>query len=143
MHFVRVIPALVIGAVSVLYSTKAVGALDDIMTKEEQQKTGVDHLTDPQKQALETWINDKLALKTPPPKKWVYLSENLNNGAQLRMSDGSLYAIAPQDQQRTSVWLTPFAAKFDESGDPNFPVKITNTITNVSVSAKQTEPPKN
>lgn len=143
MHFIRAIHVLVIGLVSFLCSSNVLGMiqLNDVMSEEDQQKTGISSLSSAQKKELEGWLNQKFVLKASMGKNMVYLSENLNGGSQIRMSDGSLYEIAPQDRQRSSLWLTPVAMTFDQSGDPNYPVKITNTIMNLSVKAKQIQPP--
>lgn len=71
------------------------------------------------------------------PKQDIYLSENIKGGTQLKFSDGSVYEIAPQDRDRAQWWVTPFTASFSSSGDSNYPVKITNTLTSSSVNAKK------
>ncbi|MBS0616199.1 MAG: hypothetical protein JSR58_06580 [Verrucomicrobia bacterium] len=71
------------------------------------------------------------------PKPEIYLSENIKGGTQLRFSDGSVYEVAPQDRGTTQFWITPFSATFGPSTDTQYPVKITNTVSGTSVSAKK------
>ena len=94
-----------------------------------------------QKKELESWINQKFTLKVSDKTKQLYLSENIQSGTQLRLSDGSLYEVMPEDRQKASFWLTPFQVKVEQTADPNYPYKITNTITLVGVRAKQINPP--
>ncbi len=68
------------------------------------------------------------------------LEQNLQNGSQLQLSDGSIYEIAPTDKAKTTFWLTPIAITVSQSTDPQFPVLLTNTLTGVSVRAKQVRP---
>ena len=82
-----------------------------------------------------------VATTTTPKQAEIFLSENINSGTRLRFTDGSLYEVAPQDKSRAQFWLTPFLVQIESSGDPNYPYRITNTGTGVSVLAKQVEPP--
>ena len=140
MQIIRaiVIFALLFFAVFNADKLMAVIKLSDTMMTEQQQKTGIDNLSDSQKQALEKWMNDKFILKssatnTPP----VTLEQNLNNGSQLELSDGSIYEIAPSDKAKTLYWLTPIPIEIAPSGDPMFPYLLTNTLSGVGVRAKQ------
>jgi hypothetical protein len=143
MNYLRIVPAAAIVYVAFFYSSKVLGVinLNDVMTPDEQKKTGVSQLSDTQKKELETWINQKFTLKTTDKAKQIYLSENIQSGSQLRLSDGSLYEVMPQDRPKASFWLTPFQVRMEPSNDPNYPVLITNTITMIGVRAKQLEPP--
>lgn len=143
MHYLRIVPALAIVYVAFFYSNKVLGVinLSEVMTPQEQQKTGVSQLSDAQKKELETWMNQKFTLKTNDKPKQIYLSENIQSGARLRFSDGSLYEIIPEDRSKASFWLTPFQVKIDQGKDPNYPYIITNTVTMISVRAKQINPP--
>lgn len=143
MQYLRVIPAAAIIYVAFFYSSKVLGVINlkDVMTPEEQQKTGISQLSDAQKKELETWINQKFTLKVAEKPKSLYLSENVQSGAQLRLSDGSVYEVMPEDRQKASFWLTPFQVKVEQTADPNYPYKITNSVTLVGVRAKQIAPP--
>jgi hypothetical protein len=118
--------------------------LNEVMTPQDQQRTGVGNLNADQKAALEDWLNKNFNLKTEEEKKpikEVFLSVNINNGQKLSLSDGSLYEIAPSDLVRSSAWITPFAIQITPSGDPDYPWKLTNPTTGSSVKGKQTQPP--
>lgn len=121
--------------------------LNDVMSLEEQQKTGVANLTPDQRAELELWLNLNFIPKpvTPPPPSVkqapVTLSENLNNGKQLRLSDGSLYEVSPDDVGLTGFWITPFEVKILPSRDATYPVLLVNTNTGTAVKAKQISPP--
>lgn len=143
MNYLRVVPAAAIVYVAFFYSSKVLGVinLNDVMTIEEQKKTGISQLSDMQKKELESWINQKFTLKVAEKSKQVYLSENVQSGTQLRLSDGSIYEVMPEDRQKASFWLTPFQVKIEQSTDPNYPYKIVNTVTLVGVRAKQITPP--
>jgi len=145
MHPIRAISAIVVFAATVLYSNKVLGTLrlNEIMSMDEQKKTGVAALSDAQKKQLESWINDKFVLKpTTVAASSIYLEQNMQSGAQLMFSDGSIYEVAPTDRSKTVFWLTPIAVTIEPSGDPNYPSKITNTLTKVSVFGKMTRAPK-
>jgi hypothetical protein len=145
MHPIRAISAITIFAVAAFYSGKLLGTmrLNEVMSTDEQKKTGVANLTDAQKKELEGWINDKFMLKiaTPVAKQPIYLQQNIQSGAQLMFSDGSIYEIAPTDRSKATFWLTPIAVTIEPSGDPNYPSKITNSLTNISVNAKMVKAP--
>lgn len=115
------------------------------MSTDEQRKTGISQLTDNQKQELENWINNTFVLKTAAstahPPAPLTLQENLQGGAQLQLSDGSIYEIAPTDRAKATFWLTPITMTVSQSNDPMYPVLITNTLSGVSVRAKQVQPP--
>ena len=115
--------------------------LNDVMSPDVQQKTGVQDLSPKQKMVLETWINDTFVLKTKGPEtpkeiSNLYLSINVNNGQQLRLSDGTLWDIDPADQTITATWITPFPVKIGQSGNPTYPTLLININNNVSVRAK-------
>ena len=145
MHPIRAISAIVVFATTVLYSSKVLGTLrlNEVMSMDEQKKTGVAALSDAQKKQLESWINDKFVLKpTTVAASSIYLEQNLQSGAQLMFSDGSIYEIAPTDRSKTVFWLTPIPVTIEPSGDPIYPSKLTNTLTKVSVLGKMTRAPK-
>lgn len=137
MQFMRVISALTILGATVFYSTKlfATIRLDQVMTIDEQKKTGVSKLTEVQKRQLEAWINTKFVLKTGS-QATISLQENRYSGSQLYLSNNTLYEIAPTDRAQTSSWLSPVIVTIEPSGDPLYPWKITNTVSNMSVKGK-------
>jgi hypothetical protein len=78
---------------------------------------------------------------TPPAAlKDLYVSENLDGGAKLQLSNGEIYEIYPDDRDIAAGWLLPSNIKITTSKDPNYPVMITNTVTNTSIKAKKFDP---
>ncbi|MBS0648941.1 MAG: hypothetical protein JSS10_06945 [Verrucomicrobia bacterium] len=144
MHPMRAISAVAVCIAAACYSTKLLGTLrlNEVMSADEQQKTGVANLSDAQKKELESWINNRFVLKTTSAAQSIYLQQNIQGGTQLMFSDGSLYEIAPTDRAKATFWLTPIAVTMEPSGDPNYPSKITNTLTNVSVNGKMIKAPQ-
>jgi hypothetical protein len=143
MQILRAISALTIFMVAIFNSNKLLGTirLNEVMSSSEQKKTGISELTPLQKQELERWINETFVLKTVGQTDTLpYLEQNLQNGSQLKLSDGSIYIIAPTDQAKTSFWLTPIPLKISSSQDHTYPVLLTNTLTGESAKAKQIHP---
>lgn len=138
MYILRIMPSAALLCGTILYTSNAMAVvdLDKMMSSEEQKKTGISSLSLAQKQALGQWISQKFTPKINE-KQPLFLDENINSGAQLKLSDGSLYDIAPADQPKATFWLTPFQVKLEPSGDATYPLKITNLVTGVSVKAKK------
>ena len=124
---------------SSLLSAKQI-LLDDVMSREEQRKTGINKLSATQKIELEKWINETFVLKAQSeekPQGSLYLSLNIDNGQKLQLSDNSVWEIAPGDVQKASAWITPFPIEISPSGDPSYPSLITNKTTGESVKARR------
>jgi hypothetical protein len=116
--------------------------LDSVMDRTLQQKSGIAYLTRQQKSMIENWLNDTFILKpkqnsTNSAEYSLYLSINVDNGKQLRLSDNSLWDVAPADQQTAAFWITPFPLKLSASNDPNYPMLMTNLNTNVQIRVKR------
>jgi hypothetical protein len=116
-------------------------SLDSSMTREQQQSTGISTLSPEQKKALESWLNSNFQPKQTKAAETLYLSENIENGKQIRLSNNALYEIAPQDRVHTALWITPFPITIEKSGDPSYPDKLTNGYSQTSVKAKLVEQP--
>jgi hypothetical protein len=112
--------------------------LDDVMSRDEQKKTGVANLSRSQKLALEAWINQNFVQKPKgeAPQPELSLSININNGQKLELSDNTLWEIAPDDVQTSAVWITPFPVKITSSGNSDYPCLIVNLNTGASVKAR-------
>lgn len=113
--------------------------LEDVMTKEEQTKTGITKLSLKEKIQLENWLNRTFILKAQdqPTQAQLFLSININNGQKIQLSDESIWEIAPNDTQTAAVWITPFPVKLVPSNDPDYPFLIVNTNTGISVKARK------
>lgn len=120
--------------------------LDEVMSKEEQRKIGLDELSHRQRRALEEWLNDNVLLKTAREKQIhsqndVYVTEIINQGQQIRLSDNSLYEIAPEDWAKATSWIIAATVKVTPTEDSYYPWKITNPISGLSVNARLIEKP--
>lgn len=67
----------------------------------------------------------------------LYLSLNIGQGDTLELSDGSTYQIDPEDKLYASYWITPIPIMLSESGNQEYPVKITNLNTGNFVKGKK------
>jgi len=67
----------------------------------------------------------------------LHLSLNYNKGTYLVFSDDRTYEIAPDDRLYASYWVTPFPPQFSDSGDPDYPILITNPWSDRSVRARE------
>lgn len=134
---------------ALLYAKADVIILSEVMSREEQKKTGVYNLTANQKAALQDWLNENFILKSnlqtnaEEEKKPLYLSQNLDNGKILRLSDDSEYLVAPEDIINSSFWITPFPLRIEPSDDPEYPLRIVNINNGQYVKVRQTKPPRN
>jgi hypothetical protein len=124
--------------------------LNDVMPKDVQKMTGVADLSYKQRLILENWINDTFVLKNQPEKKKtgsesLYLSQNIDNGKILELSDGSRWEVAPSDVERASFWIVPFPLYFVDNNDPfdnvTYPKKIVNQNTNLGIKVRQVRAP--
>jgi hypothetical protein len=123
--------------------------LDDVMTPSVQKKTGVDGLSYRQRLALEQWLNENFVMKNQAEEKkiskGIYLSQNIDNGRQLELSDGSLWEVSPDDTTKASSWILPFPLKIEPNDDPvdkdQYPSKILNQNTGFSVKVKMVRAP--
>lgn len=115
--------------------------LDQAMSPEDQQKTGVAKLNHKQKIALETWLNENFTAKeertTSPEKEPLSLSINIDNGQKLQLSDGSIWEVQPQDVDISAVWITPFPLQIEKSTNPTYPFLLKNTRTQMSVRVRK------
>src|SRR3954469_1819733 len=119
MYLIRSVSVLILLIGVGLHSTKLLGTihLQEMMTPEEQKKTGLAQLSDDQKDELDSWISDKFTPKATTttaaasPQTIVTLVQNNSNGSELIFSNNASYQIAPQDQSKTSSWLSPIIVR--------------------------------
>jgi hypothetical protein len=124
------------------FALLAAQVIDYDMNRQQQKETGVYKLTTKQKQALQEWIDAHYAKREEPlpirgSSTNAVLSENLYNGHYIRLSDRSTWEINPEDTPLTQGWITPAEIIVSQSGDPNYPYKLTNSLTGSSVKAKK------
>jgi len=116
--------------------------LDDAMSKEDQKRTGIVNLTFAQKQALEQWLNQYCELRSVPKateQKNLYLSEIIENGTKVQLSDGSIWLVDPVDVERAALWISSGALKIVQSNNPDYPCLIVDPSTGISIKAKKLE----
>ncbi len=120
--------------------------LDDVMSRTKQKNTGVYNLNHNQKLLLEDWINDTFVLKhAPQPAKPANLTitENMAEGQAIKLSNGMIYEVSPDDVPVAMTWLFAFPITIEEGDDPNYPLQMTNMNTNVSINVRlKTRPMK-
>ncbi len=131
-------------AVILSFSLLASEVLDFDMSPAEKKQTGVSKLTDKQKAALQNWIDNHYVKRDVPvanaaPKQRPTISELGQGGKTVRLSDNTLWAIAPQDMAISQGWITPVEIIVSPSGDSEYPFKLTNTLTGSVVRAKKVE----
>jgi hypothetical protein len=132
---------------SILYAAASLGAqelllLDEIMSKEDQKKTGVIDLKPNQKIALENWLNKNCQCTGQAKSaktEALFLAINVEGGKKIQLSDGSLWEIDPRDYSISATWLSPMPIKLAPSYNRNFPMLLVNKNTGVSVKARRSE----
>jgi hypothetical protein len=120
--------------------------LNDLMPADVQKQTGVDRLTEAQKQALGDWLGTELqnnqqsmAPSADTDSVERYLSENIQGGRVLRLSDNTMWEVSPDDVTISRIWLFPFPVKIevDEATNPAYPYKFTNLRTGTTIHVKK------
>jgi hypothetical protein len=61
------------------------------------------------------------------------LDENRYNGKILKLSDGTLWLVAPQDVQTTQIWIFPFPLKIEKSDNHAYPYYLVNLRSGTKV----------
>jgi hypothetical protein len=116
--------------------------LDEIMSKDDQRKSGVAYLTPNQRSALEVWINKNCNCSEKniqPEQQPLFLSINIDNGRKIQLSDDTVWEVDPRDYPTSEAWLTPIPIKIIPSNDPNYPSLLVNKNTGVSVKVRKAE----
>lgn len=115
--------------------------LDEVMTKDDQKKTGVANLSRNQKIALEAWLNNTFVLKQKEkaPAAQLSLSINIDNGQKIELSDNSIWEVAPSDVPTAALWITPIPIKITQSNDPAYPYLLVNINNGISIKVKKAQ----
>lgn len=61
------------------------------------------------------------------------LSENLHNGKILKLSNGTVWEVAPQDTNITEIWIFPFPLEVQKSTNKTYPYYIVNKRSKTKV----------
>jgi len=76
---------------------------------------------------MNAWITKNLvAVQTPTKQSTLLLSVNIQAGNQLLLSDGSKWAVDPEDLKISSLWLTPIPLLLVSSDSPDYPKTLIN-----------------
>lgn len=127
--------------ISLLLSTPAISLilLDQEMSPEDQKRTGVSKLTELEQRNLEEWLGEKFQKKSehhPLFDNELYVSEVINEGQQLRLSDNTLYEIAPEDWVHSQAWIALTHVQVQQSKNPYYPFTIINPRSGYQVRAR-------
>jgi hypothetical protein len=143
--FLRI--AALAGALAASTSLSAQMFLDEVMSREEQRSTGVYRLKPREKTYLECWLNENFVLKSAcsvrkseKKARPVFMSINIRNGEQIKLSDGSVWEIDPADYPVTTGWITSFPVNIIRSEDMDYPFELVNLNTGVSARARKVQP---
>lgn len=139
--------------------------LNDLMTEEEQRSAGVSRLTAVERAQLEVWLtNYTLKLysnlarnpnlrpgelpilgeqhqyrqKTTsykPTNKVLTVDEVYDDGASMRLGDGSIWRVFEGDQERAFQWDSGQRLAVYRSNNPQFPYRVVNMGTQEAISA--------
>ncbi|MCB1117649.1 MAG: hypothetical protein KDK50_03595 [Chlamydiia bacterium] len=74
-----------------------------------------------------------------PPAEPLAITENLHGGRVLRLSDNSIWEVAPEDINYTQLWVTPFRVKIDYTGNVDYPYTLTNETSQTSVRVRHVD----
>ncbi len=126
----------------------AAAALDSEMSEQDRKNTGVYKLSDKEKAALQQWIDANFQKKgavgeSAPPQNvkggTPTLSENLLNSQYLRLSDGTLWNVRPEDVPIAQSWITPVEIVVSQSSSAFYPYKLTNKVSGTSILVRKAD----
>lgn len=119
--------------------------LNQVMSPEEQQATGVSRLSKQERDALEGWLTEwALTWLNQAPetmevsssftdfareKEKRAVTRVISNGTQLQLNDDSVWAIYSVDVQEVRNWLPKDPVDVSRSGDYAYPYLLTNQST--------------
>lgn len=121
-------------------SPKPLWSLDAVMSRADQDRTGVSKLSPKERAAFEQWLTDfaiTVATKTAADaaaapkaaaypaighKRWV--KSKADGGKFIKLEDGSLWEVSPIDKINTMLWLPLDDVVVVESKNPLYPYKL-------------------
>ena len=146
--YIIVLNLLLLASMSNVFAkNKLILRLNQIMTPEEQKRTGVAKLTESERKALEQWLTNwtlKVLYKAAVNSGQVYarvgsghwISEKVDRGRFILLEDGSLWEISPIDRINTMLWLVAEKIIVIENADPFYPYKLINSDSGDTAEAK-------
>lgn len=124
-------------------------SLDQVMPKDVQKSTGVDKLSKKEQEALADYISQLKEEHVPatapstvdsqnPDMPKLTMRENLQGGKLLKLSDGSIWQVDPNDLNISRIWLFPFDVEITQ--DPHsdaYPYKMKNLSTGTIINVRK------
>ena len=113
------------------------------MTPQEKEKTGLSKLTKKEQTALEDWVYNNYEKRAYPlfaskqAGRRPHIEENFNGGRHIRLSDDTSWKIHPSDTPVAQGWITPVEIGISDSGETEYPCRLTNSLTGSSIRALQ------
>lgn len=115
----------------ICFSATEIPSINDMMSIEDQRKTGVIRLKQAQKMELARWLVEhgfyehhaKVDPKYPP------LLIQRNIGTLITLTDGSEWEIAPEDISTAKTWKIMDKIEVVKTENPMYPFKLINKNT--------------
>ena len=89
--------------------------LDEVMSSEDQKKSGVAYLTTQQRIALENWVNKNCncpnRIAPEETNKTLFVSINIDGGKNIQLNDNSIWDVDPDDYLLSEAWLSSIPRK--------------------------------
>lgn len=123
-----------------IFSDTTIPPLTEMMSVEDQKKTGIIRLKQHEKAALAAWLYEHCFAKEPHSSgkdDVLKVSINIDDGKKLQLTDDSIWEVDPQDLSVSSTWIGDIDVKIYSSGNRSYPYFIINTKTNHFVRARK------
>lgn len=133
--FIRI--GFLICFISMCFGEVNIPSINDIMSVEDQRKTGVLGLKQRQKMELAKWLVDHgyyEAEKTNSSDDNLTLT--MNDKKDLQLSDGSLWEVAPEDVAISSTWGSNAQVLLERTKNPLYPYNLLNLKTKEKVKVR-------
>lgn len=127
-----------------LYPDTSIPSINELMSIEDQQRTGVIRLTQKQKMELAKWLVEHQYNAEAASDEIIHaltVALNIAGGKFIELSDNSVWEISPDDLVVSQSWLSPIPVKITPSSNPNYPFIITDLRSGQSVKAKKGQLP--
>lgn len=122
-------------------------SLDEMMSSRDKKRTGVAKLSSRQKKSLQAWIQKNFVLKgqqndqeQPQPVTMPHVSEVMQNGKYVKLSDNTVWEIHPADRSTVESWITPANIEVSTGKNQTYPYTLKNMTTKTTVLAKKVAP---
>ena len=134
--------------IAMTHSAFADWTLNELMNSRDKKRTGISKLSSRQKKALQVWIKKNFVLKTAEqepsasniPKTMPHVSEVLQRGRYLKLSDNSVWEIRPADRPTVESWITPATIDISITQNQYYPYSLKNQTTKSVILAKKVAP---